>query len=365
MVGQAARGDDRGAQHGIERPGQLRAGGAGEAGPRRFGPLQAGQLVAGGAGCGGDAGQEPGQPFGADPQRQAVVELRRRGLEGQGDVAAEAVLPQQAGGEEQPVHGERIDVSLPVDPVPGAPSGPDQRRTLIAPAYRGQPVIDSRIVDGHGPAQGVEGGPHGRDIGNRTPGAVLGEPPPEPRETERGGNHLVGRHHVGCAAPLGHGRKFGIEATGEGRDGVGAGQAGVAQGEIARMNPGVDMREPPGCLPIGDTSTQILGNRRRRGGRGCLQPGYGVRRVGERHEEGMGIRVADRPPAPDGGQKLGRIVVGDRRHESAIAQWLGRQDENNQALSFRMSCRSVARLPAGGATLRGAHESVGQPLSGR
>src|SRR5580704_12792439 len=53
----------------------------------------------------------------------------------------------------------------------------------------------------------------------------------------------------------------------------------------------------------------------------------------------MGIRVADRQPMPDGGQKLGRIVVGDRHHESAIAQWLGRQDENNPRLSFRMSCR--------------------------
>jgi hypothetical protein len=79
-----------------------------------FRPLQAGQLVAGSACCGGDAGQESGQPRGADPQRQAVVELCRRGSEGQGDVAAEAVLPPQAGGEEQAIYGERIGVSLPV-----------------------------------------------------------------------------------------------------------------------------------------------------------------------------------------------------------------------------------------------------------
>lgn len=39
---------------------------------------------------------------------------------------------------------------------------------------------------------------------------------------------------------------FGIEATGEGRNGVGAGQAGIAQGEIARMNPGVGICQPPG-----------------------------------------------------------------------------------------------------------------------
>jgi hypothetical protein len=38
---QAVRSDDRGAKQMIERPGQVRACGAGEGGPRRFGPLQA------------------------------------------------------------------------------------------------------------------------------------------------------------------------------------------------------------------------------------------------------------------------------------------------------------------------------------
>ena len=88
-----------------------------------------------------------------------------------GDVAAEAVLPPQAGGEEQAIHGARISVTLPVDPVPGAASGPDQRRTLIAPARRGQPIVDRRT-------SAVTGQPresHGRD---GAPGAVFGEPPP-------------------------------------------------------------------------------------------------------------------------------------------------------------------------------------------
>ena len=119
----------------------------------------------------------------------------------------------------------------------------------------------------------------------------------------------------GVLPAAGHGRQFGIEAAGEGRDGVGAGQAGIAQGEIARMNPGVSVGQPPGCLPIGDAGTQALGNRRRRGGRGCLQPGHGVRGVGERHEEGMGIGVAGRRPARGGGREVGRIVVRVARHE--------------------------------------------------
>ena len=106
------------------------------------------------------------------------MELGRRGPEGQGDVAAEAVLPPEAGGEEHPVHGERIGVALPVHPVPGTAPGADQRRTLIAPARRVQPVLDRRVVEGHGPAQGGEGFPHGRGIGDRPPGAMLGEPAP-------------------------------------------------------------------------------------------------------------------------------------------------------------------------------------------
>ena len=131
---QAARGDDRGAKQVIERPGQVRACGAGEGGPGRLGSLQAGQFFAGGAGSGGDAGEEAGQPCGANPQGEAVMELDRCRPEGQGDVAAEAVVPPEAGGEEQPVHGERIGVALPVHPVPGTVPGTDQRRTLIAPA---------------------------------------------------------------------------------------------------------------------------------------------------------------------------------------------------------------------------------------
>ena len=39
-------------------------------------------------------------------------ELDRRGPEGQGDVPTEAGVPPKAGGEGQPIHGERIGVTL-------------------------------------------------------------------------------------------------------------------------------------------------------------------------------------------------------------------------------------------------------------
>ena len=93
VLRQAARGDNRGAQHVIERPGEVRAGGTGEAGPSRFGPLQAGQFLARGACCGGDAGEEAGLPFGADPQGETVMELDRRGPKGQGGVLPETGVP--------------------------------------------------------------------------------------------------------------------------------------------------------------------------------------------------------------------------------------------------------------------------------
>jgi hypothetical protein len=136
-------------------------------------------------------------------------------------------------------------VTVPVDPVAGTASGPDQRRTLIAPAHRGQPVIDRRIVGGHGPAQGSKGASHGRDIDNGAPGAVLGEPPPEPDQAEGGADYLVVRHHLGRAACQGHARELGIEAAGMDRGDVRAGQAGLTQGKVARMDPGVACASHP------------------------------------------------------------------------------------------------------------------------
>ena len=69
-----------------------------------------------------------------------MVELDRRGPEGQGNIPAEAGVPPEAGGEEQPVRGEGIGVALPVHPIPGAVSRADQRRTPVAPADR-RPAI--------------------------------------------------------------------------------------------------------------------------------------------------------------------------------------------------------------------------------
>ena len=192
------------------------------------------------------------------------MKLDRGRPEGQGNVAAEAVLPPEAGGEEQPVHGERVGVALPVDPVPGTAPGPDQRRTLIAPVCRCQPVIDCRIPGGRGPAQGLQGTPHGRDISNGAPGAMLGKPPPEPGQPESGTDDLVRWHHIGRAAGGGHGGQLGIQAAGMSCGSVGAGQARVAQGEIARVYPGVGVCQPPSRLPISDAGAQALDNRRGR-----------------------------------------------------------------------------------------------------
>ena len=55
----------------------------------------------------------------ADPQGEAMVKLGWCGPEGQGNVAAEAAAPPEAGGEEHAVHGERICAGLPVDFSPG------------------------------------------------------------------------------------------------------------------------------------------------------------------------------------------------------------------------------------------------------
>jgi hypothetical protein len=302
IVRQATRGDDRRAKHVIERQRQVRARGAGQDGSGRLGSLQTGQFLADGAGCSRDTGEKAGQPFGANPQGEAVMKLDRGRPERQGNVAAEAVLPPETGGEEQSVHGERIGVALPVDPVPGTAPGPDQRRILIAPVCRCQPVIDCGIAGGCGPAQGLQGTPHGRDISNGAPGAMLGKPPPEPGQPESG-TDLVRWHHIGRAAGGGHGRQLGIQAAGMSCDNVGAGQARVAQGEIARVYPGVGVCQPPSRLPISDAGAQALDNRRGRSRRGCFQPGYGVLGVGEWHQEGMHIGVASGRLARGGGRE--------------------------------------------------------------
>jgi hypothetical protein len=106
-VRQATRGDDWRAKHVIERQRQVRARGAGQDGSGCLGSLQTGQFLADGAGCSRDTGEKAGQPFGVNPQGEAVMKLDRCRPEGQGNVAAEAVLPPEAGAEEQPVGGWR------------------------------------------------------------------------------------------------------------------------------------------------------------------------------------------------------------------------------------------------------------------
>ena len=69
------------------------------------------------------------------------MELGRRRPEGQGDVAALAVIPSGAGGEEHPVHREGIGVALPVHPVPGAVPRAVQRPPATMPAGQVQPFL--------------------------------------------------------------------------------------------------------------------------------------------------------------------------------------------------------------------------------
>ena len=72
-VRQAARGDDRGASHVIERQRQVRARGAGQDGSGCLGSVQTGQFLADGAGCSRDTGEKAHLPFGADPQGETVM----------------------------------------------------------------------------------------------------------------------------------------------------------------------------------------------------------------------------------------------------------------------------------------------------
>ena len=188
------------------------------------------------------------------------MELGRRRPEGERDVAAEAGFPPEAGGEEQPVAGERIGMTLPVDPRPGGLSGADQHRTPLALVRRLQPLIDRRIVRGDGPSERAERRPNGRGICDGTPSAVFGQPSPDAGQAKRGADQLIGRHRIGRASACGHGGQLNIETAGQGGDSVGTRQASVPQGEIARMDPGVGMSEPPGRLSIGDAGAQALGN---------------------------------------------------------------------------------------------------------
>jgi hypothetical protein len=63
-----------------------------------------------GAASGGDAGPEPSQPCGSDLEGEPVMELRRRGPKGDGNVTAEAVFAPEAGGEEQTAESYSLDV---------------------------------------------------------------------------------------------------------------------------------------------------------------------------------------------------------------------------------------------------------------
>ena len=184
---------------------------------------------------------------------------------------------------------------------PGTAPGPDQRRTLVTPAGRFQPIIDRRIVGGRRASPGSQGTPHGRDIGDGAPGAVLGKPPPEPGQPERGGDQLVGWHHIGRAARCGHGRQFGIEAAGKGGDSVGAGKARHRAGR-GRAD-GSRCEHAPASQPPPDRRCGRAGPRQRRGRgrRGCFQPGHGVLGLGEWHQKGMAYRC--RQPAAGAGRR--------------------------------------------------------------
>ena len=338
LLRQAARGDDRGAEQVIERPGQVRACGAGEGGPGRFGPLQAGQFLAGGAGRGGDAGEKAGQPCGADPQGETVVELDRRGPEGEGDVAAEAGIPPEAGGEEHPVRGERIGVALPVHPVPGAVPRADQRRTPIAPAGQVQPLLDRRVVDRDGPAQGGEGFPHGRGIGDRPPGAVLGEPAPKPRQAECTAGHLIGRARCRAWCParswlaVRHrgGRPSRRRCTNRsrrrraGRDRAGEPRYGCAPAS----------RRPPG------RRRGRAGPPRRRAKRLRRTPPAGRRHPGLRRAAAAADAYRDRRRTAHAASARRRMQTGPdwgrtaTMRNASIAQRISWRDGNNEAVSF-------------------------------
>ena len=174
---------------------------------------------------------------------------------------------------------------------------------------------------------------------------MLGKPAPEPRQAECGAGHLIRWHGVGFGCPA---RSWWAARHRGGRPWrrrCRTGQAGVAQGEVARVNPGMGVCQPAGGLPIGDAGAQALDNGGGSGCRGRFQPGNGVLGFGERRSRGCVSGSPAGSPRRAGGEAGGKRVwigAGGDHDECLIAQRLSQRDRNNYAVTFGISNKSRA-----------------------
>ena len=154
---------------------------------------------------------------------------------------------------------------------------------------RGQPAVDLAGGDKAARANGLQRFQHGAGIGQRRPGPMLGQPPPCAGQPEgRAGSSVRGRK-IGAGSGSARRRQLGRQAARYCRHAVGAGQAGIAEGEVLRMNPDLSVGQPARRFAIGHPGAETLrdGSRGRLGAR--LKPRNAVLRQGKRRQQGMPV----------------------------------------------------------------------------
>ena len=189
---------------------------------------------------------------------------------------------------------------------------------------RRPPGGEARRIEIARPQRLQRGGRGGRR-GERAGGGPAGQPAEQADEAERVGDGAVAVGHrvVRRVGPVrrvggtGEGlRQAALTVADRGERGAG-GEAGRAEREIERVDPGVGVGEPAGGLGGGHAGAQAVAHRIGRGGGAGVEPGERVGRVAQRDEQAgqrgagqPGVRAGrrcrpDRRPGPPGGAAVG------------------------------------------------------------
>ena len=196
---------------------------------------------------------------------------------------------------------------------------------------------------------GCQCGGGGGRRGERAGGGPAGQPAEQADEAERVGDGAVAVGHrverrvgpVQRVGGTGEGlRQAALTVADRGERGAG-GEAGGAEREIERVDPGVGVGEPAGGLGGGHAGAQAVAHRIGRGGGAGVEPGERVGRVAQRDEQAgqrgagqPGVRAArrclpDRRPGPPGAAAVGvgfvRGVLPGRAEQVRIVLRVGQR----------------------------------------